>query len=196
MRDDYYEILGIRHTASGAEVVSAFRRLSLKLHPDKLQAAGGSTGAVAQSFADVQEAYAILSDRAARRRYDERLKWILIHPDRVQHPLMESAGMLSPGGGSGRCSCSSSTGSEVFAPSSGSIAATMVPAMMSVYSLSKFPRGGSTQPLLSRCHSALGISRTLRARRSVRDQRPASAATPPGMLGSALESRPATARRG
>mmetsp|Transcript_63539 Transcript_63539/g.148182 ORF Transcript_63539/g.148182 Transcript_63539/m.148182 type:complete len:179 (-) Transcript_63539:80-616(-) len=78
MRDDYYELLGLGMSASRAEITSAFRRLSLKLHPDK-----ASDAASALAWADVREAYAVLSDPAARRRYDERMRWILDHPDRV-----------------------------------------------------------------------------------------------------------------
>lgn len=86
MRDDYYELLGLKHSATKTEVVKAFRRLSLKLHPDKVQACGGSPESSAQAFAEVLEAFGTLSDRAARHKYDERLRWMRNHPELLQQP--------------------------------------------------------------------------------------------------------------
>lgn len=60
----YYELLGVPQTASQSEIIRAFRRLSLKLHPDK---PGGSH----ERFQDLNKAYKCLKDDECRRKYDE-----------------------------------------------------------------------------------------------------------------------------
>ena len=76
MRDDYYELLGIRNTATAKEVGRAFRKASLRLHPDKvcnqLAVSPDAIGAAEVAFAAVREAYDTLSDPVARDRYDQR----------------------------------------------------------------------------------------------------------------------------
>ena len=66
----YYEILGQSYAASDAELRKAYRRLALKLHPDK-QADEEGAMAAADKFALVQRAYAVLSDRARRQAYND-----------------------------------------------------------------------------------------------------------------------------
>jgi curved DNA-binding protein CbpA len=60
---DYYALLGVSHGSSIQEIKSAFRKLSMKTHPDR----GGSNEAQAR----INFAYKILSDPILRRRYDE-----------------------------------------------------------------------------------------------------------------------------
>jgi len=60
----YYELLGVPQTASQSEIVRAFRRLSLKLHPDK---PGGSH----ERFQELSKAYKCLRESESRRKYDE-----------------------------------------------------------------------------------------------------------------------------
>lgn len=59
---DYYKILGIARDCSEPEIKKAYRRESLKHHPDK----GGDE----EKFKLVSEAYAVLSDPRRRERYD------------------------------------------------------------------------------------------------------------------------------
>ncbi|KAG5353588.1 hypothetical protein C0989_005109 [Termitomyces sp. Mn162] len=59
---DYYKILGIARDASETDIKKAYRRESLKHHPDK----GGDE----EKFKLVSEAYAVLSDPRRRERYD------------------------------------------------------------------------------------------------------------------------------
>ena len=65
---DPYAILGIPNTATDAEVRSAYRKLALKLHPDK--AAPAERDNAHKAFQDLAFAYAILSDERRRKRYD------------------------------------------------------------------------------------------------------------------------------
>src|SRR3972149_4021435 len=61
---DYYDILGIKKTASKEEIKKAYRSLAHKYHPDR---PGGS----AERFKEVSEAYQILSDEEKRQQYDK-----------------------------------------------------------------------------------------------------------------------------
>jgi DnaJ family protein B protein 4 len=63
MKPDYYSILGVSNTASADEIKKAYRKLSLKHHPDKN---GGSD----EKFKEINEAYSILSDTNERQKYD------------------------------------------------------------------------------------------------------------------------------
>lgn len=66
MPRDYYEILGVPRSASEEDIKSAHRKLVRKLHPDVNKAPDASA-----KFAEVQEAYDVLSDAAKRQAYDQ-----------------------------------------------------------------------------------------------------------------------------
>ncbi len=68
-----YEILSVAPDAGAQELRAAFRRLSKKVHPD----AGGSDAL----FAQVKDAYDVLSDPARRAEYDRSLRTTLTVPD-------------------------------------------------------------------------------------------------------------------
>ncbi|HEX3082257.1 MAG TPA: J domain-containing protein [Candidatus Saccharimonadia bacterium] len=61
----HYQVLGLAHAASPAEIKVAYRVQAKAAHPD----AGGS----AETMAQVNEAYQVLSDPVRRRAYDESL---------------------------------------------------------------------------------------------------------------------------
>ena len=60
---DYYDVLGVGPDADRAAIRRAYKRTSLKTHPDK---AGGHKAL----FVEVTRAYAVLSDKQLRRDYD------------------------------------------------------------------------------------------------------------------------------
>jgi curved DNA-binding protein len=62
---DFYEVLGVSRTASGAEIQRAYRKLARKYHPDVNKDVGAE-----ERFKEVSEAYEVLSDPQSRRRYD------------------------------------------------------------------------------------------------------------------------------
>ena len=64
---DYYSILGVRETASDAEIKRAYRRLAVQYHPDK-----NSDPAAEVFFKEVNEAYQVLSDPTERHFYNQR----------------------------------------------------------------------------------------------------------------------------
>jgi len=65
---DYYKILGVKETATAAEIKSAYRRLARERHPD---VNGGSEHA-ARKFALLALAYRTLSDVQERAAFDAR----------------------------------------------------------------------------------------------------------------------------
>lgn len=63
---DYYEVLGVSRDADVKEIKAAYRKLAVKYHPDK----NPGNPEAEEQFKEAAEAYAVLSDREKRARYD------------------------------------------------------------------------------------------------------------------------------
>lgn len=63
---DYYYILGLKPSATTEDVKKAYRKLSLKFHPDKNDGDEFFT----ERFKEIQEAYSVLIDSSKRQNYD------------------------------------------------------------------------------------------------------------------------------
>lgn len=64
-KKDYYEILGLERSCSVEDVRKAYRKLSLKVHPDKNKAPGAE-----EAFKAVSKAFQCLSNEESRKKYD------------------------------------------------------------------------------------------------------------------------------
>lgn len=64
-KKDYYDILGIQKGANENEIKKAYRKLAIKVHPDKNPAPKSS-----DAFKKVSQAYDCLSNKDKKRMYD------------------------------------------------------------------------------------------------------------------------------
>jgi molecular chaperone DnaJ len=63
---DYYEVLGVSHSASDQEIKRAYREMALKYHPDR----NPGDNQAAEKFKEAAEAYNVLGDKKKRAEYD------------------------------------------------------------------------------------------------------------------------------
>src|SRR5579885_94815 len=66
-KKDYYELLGVARNASEEDIKKAYRRLAMKLHPDR----NPGNKQAEEKFKEVKEAFEVLSDARKRAAYDQ-----------------------------------------------------------------------------------------------------------------------------
>jgi DnaJ-class molecular chaperone len=87
----YYDILNVDRTATPEDIRKSYKKLSLKLHPDKVAQRGDSNAEeAAAEYEKVQEAYAVLANEQKRATYD-----LLRTPTRYR--FYAQGGMANPG---------------------------------------------------------------------------------------------------
>ncbi|XP_029655052.1 chaperone protein DnaJ-like [Octopus sinensis] len=66
-KEDYYKSLGVSRTATTKEIKSAYRKLAMDKHPDRVK---GDKKEAEAEFSKITEAYEVLSNTEKRRLYD------------------------------------------------------------------------------------------------------------------------------
>jgi len=98
---DYYKVLGVKRNAKSGDIKRAYRKLSLKYHPDK-----NSSPDAAEKFAEIGTAYEVLSDEEKRSLYDrggeEAVKQQEQRANQPQHDPFDIFSAFGFGGMGGR----------------------------------------------------------------------------------------------
>lgn len=92
-----YDILGVKPTATDAEIKTAYRKMALKYHPDRNKDDPNAT----EKFKAIGEAYDVLQDKEKRELYDKYGEKGLKEgaPDQQAHSFFD---LFNPFGGSSR----------------------------------------------------------------------------------------------
>ena len=83
---DFYQVLGVSEKATPAEIKKAYRKLAKQYHPD----ANPNNPQASETFKQVSEAHAVLSDPEKRQKYDTMRRLGAFDPRR--------SGTAAPGG--------------------------------------------------------------------------------------------------
>lgn len=81
---DYYKILGVSPDLDDASLKRAYRKLALQYHPDKVQ--DGDKAKAEAHFAELNEAYEVLSDPEKKRNWEMGEDPFRDEPQHQGHP--------------------------------------------------------------------------------------------------------------
>ncbi|HET7433936.1 MAG TPA: J domain-containing protein [Thermoanaerobaculia bacterium] len=134
---DYYEVLGVKKTATDDEIKKAYRNLAKKFHPDKNK---GNKDAE-NKFKEISEAYAVLSDAEKRGQYD-RLGREAFGPGGANPFAGFDFSEFMGGGGRGRSTRSSGGGGPRRSPGGGGGGIDFTDIFGDLFGGGGAPRGG------------------------------------------------------
>ena len=97
MKRDYYDILEVPRGAEADQIKAAYRKLARQYHPDVNKSSDAD-----ERFAEVQEAYDVLSDPDRRSAYDRFGHQAAGHGTRQGEPHYSWSNVAGGGGGFGR----------------------------------------------------------------------------------------------
>src|SRR6202050_3713072 len=92
-KKDYYEILGVKKSASAEDIRKAFRKLARKYHPD----VNPGDKSAEEKFKTLSEANDVLSDPKKRKIYDQ----VGFYSDNIDPATAEAYARAGAGGGAG-----------------------------------------------------------------------------------------------
>jgi len=92
-KKDYYEILGVKKSASAEEIRKAFRKLARKYHPD----VNPGDKSAEEKFKSLSEANDVLSDPKKRKIYDQ----VGFYSDNIDPATAEAYARAGNSGGAG-----------------------------------------------------------------------------------------------
>src|ERR1700734_148198 len=92
-KKDYYEILGVKKSASAEEIRKAFRKLARKYHPD----VNPGDKSAEEKFKTLSEANEVLSDPKKRKIYDQ----VGFYSDNIDAATAEAYARSGPTGAGG-----------------------------------------------------------------------------------------------
>src|SRR5450432_1112452 len=92
-KKDYYEILGVKKSASADDIRKAFRKLARKYHPD----VNPGDKAAEEKFKTLSEANDVLSDPKKRKIYDQ----VGFYSDNIDPATAEAYARAGSGAGGG-----------------------------------------------------------------------------------------------
>src|SRR6202035_2392284 len=90
-KKDYYEILGVKKSASAEDIRKAFRKLARKYHPD----VNPGDKSAEEKFKALSEANEVLSDPKKRKIYDQ----VGFYSDNIDPATAEAYAKAGSGGG-------------------------------------------------------------------------------------------------
>src|SRR5215468_2960437 len=90
-KKDYYEIIGVKKSATAEDIRKAFRKLARKYHPD----VNPGDKSAEEKFKAISEANEVLSDPKKRRIYDQ----VGYYSDNIDPNAAEAYARASGGGG-------------------------------------------------------------------------------------------------
>ncbi len=90
-----YDILKVKSDASIDEIKKAYKKLSLKYHPDKQKTSGLSLEETTKIFIKISEAYEILSDEQKRYKYDKEITKKKFSINNVEEVLYDLKNLFS-----------------------------------------------------------------------------------------------------